>query len=209
MAQVMTELIRELIEQLDAPDGQTRARALAALVMQGGAARADLERALATPDPRLRSRIAQGLAEIASLASAEALRQASHDGDEEVRAHAAHGLARMRDPRALEALLRTFDDFPDVLHNPFTLSAYGLIEMGARALPAVAPLLRSPQPMTRERAFAVIQAVVSSLPEGRDWAGLWRSLGRYDPNADAAERERAADRWIEWAAKRVSGKESA
>lgn len=194
--------IQELIEQLDAADGNVRARALADLVAMGTAATADLQLALGSPNPRLRARVAQGLAEIANPASAEALVQASHDGDEEVRSRGAYGLARMGDPRAIEALLRTFDDFPDVLHNPFTLSTYGLIELGARALPAVVPLLKSPQPMTRTRAFAVIQALARSLPEGKDWPALWRSLGSYGPNAEAAERDRAADLWIEWAAKR-------
>jgi hypothetical protein len=194
----MTASIPELIDQLDAPDGNTRARALAALVMQGRAAAPNLELVLANPNPRMRASAAQGLAEIADATSAEALFKASYDSDEEVRSHASHGLARIGDPRALDALLRTFDDFPDVLHGPFTLSAYGLINMGRGALPAVAPLLKSPRPMTRARAFAVIAGAVSALPEGRDWAGLWRSLGRYDPNADAADRDRAADLWIDW-----------
>jgi hypothetical protein len=194
----MTASIRELIDQLGAPDGGTRARALAALVMQGRAAAADLELVLANPNPRLRASAAQGLAEVADPASAEALIKASYDSDEEVRSHAAHGLARIGDSHAMDALLRTFDDFPDVLHGPFTLSAYALIDMGRGVVQAVAPLLKSPRPATRARAFAVIQAVVSASPEGRDWAGLWHSLGGYDPDAEAADRDRAADLWIEW-----------
>lgn len=177
---------------------------MAALVAQGKAATAELQRTLASPDPHLRARAAQGLAEIADESAAEALLQASHDDAEEVRAYGAHGLARIGDPRALEALVRTFDDLADPLHGPFTLSSYGLIALGARALPAVAPLLKSAQPATRDRAFAVLQAVVGSMPEGKDWPALWRSLGSYAPNAEARDREQAADRWIEWAADRQS-----
>ena len=63
----------------------------------------------------------------------------------------------------------------------------------------IAPLLDAPRPMTRQRAFAVLQAVVPTLPGVEEWSGLWRSLGTYDPNdPDAAARSAAASQWREW-----------
>jgi HEAT repeat protein len=120
------------------------------------------------------------------------------DSDAEVRAHAAMGLARIADPRAIDALVRTIDDAPDVAHYPYTLSVYGLVDMGRRSLPTVAPLLKAADPNTRRRAFLVIRSVLEGLSEGSDWHQRWNSLGRYDPDGDQAERDRVADRWRVW-----------
>jgi HEAT repeat protein len=200
----MAASIQELIKQLSSLDFNARALALAELVRRGKAATSDLAEALKSPDAQLRTQAAQALAEIADPASAEVLAQALHDGDDQVRARAAQGLARLQDSRALDALILTINDFPDVLHHPYTLSTYALIQMGSPALLSLAPLLKSADPMTRQRSYVVIRSIVSQLPEGVDWERIWQSLGRYDPLGSDLERERAADQWLAWIRQRFS-----
>lgn len=185
----------ELVGRLGANDANERAKALALLVAQGSAAVPALTDALAAEDARVRVQAARGLAEIVDPSSADALAAATGDADEDVRGHAAAGLVRMRDPRALDALVRTIDDAPDVLHHPYTLSVYGLIDLGEAALPAVAPLLSAEDPNTRLRAFVVLRSVVS---QREDWEALWDALGRYDPSAEPDARDAAAARWADW-----------
>jgi HEAT repeat protein len=188
----------ELVGLLGADDPNERARSLAALVGLGGAAvPALLEAVQQAVDEDVRRRAAQGLAEIGDPGTADALADASTDPDPEVRGQAALGLARIGDPRALEALVRTIDDLPDPLHYPYTGAVYALIDLGPPSLRAVAPLLSAAAPATRQRAFAVVQSVVSAM-DGIDWGALWDELGRYDPAGDDAAREAAAARWVEW-----------
>jgi|SRR5215212_5564511 len=190
--------LHELVEQLSSAEFNTRALALAELVRQGKAATAVLVEAFNTPVDRLRAQVVRALAEIADPASADTFAQALDDDNKEVRARGAQGLARINDSRAITALVRTINDFPDVLHHPYTLSTYELILLKRSALPAVAPLLKSADPITRERAFLVVGTIISSLPEGKDWQQLWHSLGSYDPHGPSLERERAADQLISW-----------
>jgi HEAT repeat protein len=193
----------ELAAQLSSPEFNTRALALAELVRQGKAATPVLMEALNSSDDVLRVLGARGLGEIADPASAEALAHALDDANHEVRAHAAQGLARMNDERAIEALVRTINDLPDLEHDPYTLSIYNLIALGSPTLPAIAPLLKSTDPTTRERAFLAFRTIVSALPEGKDWQQLWQSLGSYDPHGPSQERERAADQLSSWISQRT------
>lgn len=184
---------------LDAADSTDRARALAMLVVAGRASTPVLLRALESRDAGVREKAAQGLAEIADPVAADALRAALADSDPLVRGRAAQGLAAIGTPDALEALARTFDDHPDVLRAPHTLATYVLIARGADALPVIAPLLDAQAPLTRQRAFAVLQAVVPTLPGVAEWGALWRSLGAYDPNdPEVATRSAAAALWRQW-----------
>src|SRR6478735_8423063 len=180
------------LEGLDAADSDTRTRALDALVVAGRASTPELLRALASRDADVREKAAQGLAEIGDPAAAQALADAIADPEPKVRGRAAQGLASIGDPRSLAALVATIDDFPDPLHAPHTVSTYVLIARGRDVLPSVAPLLDAPLPLTRERAFAVLQTLVTAMPEAGDWRTLWQSLGAYDPNdLDAAARRAA------------------
>jgi HEAT repeat protein len=182
----------ELIERLRSDDSNERAKALAALVGEGRAAVPALLRALDDPDAGVRAQAARALVEIADPETADRLAAATEDTDPGVRGHAARGLARLGDPRALDALVRTIDDLPDPLHHPFTGSVYSLIDLGAPALPAVAPLLESDDPTTRLRAFMVVQSVVSAA---ENWSAVWDATGRYDPNAESSDAS-ALTRWI-------------
>lgn len=194
----MSSPVEELAAQLSSPDPNERALALAGLVMKGADASPALTKLLESPDEDLRARAAQGLAEIADPASAETLARLLYDPNGVVRARGAQGLALLNDGRAIDALVRTINDFEDVLHAPHTLSTHHLIQIGRPALPAVVALLKSDDRLTRERAFAVVATIVQQLPEGKDWSLLWQSLGSYDPRGAPTERERAADRWLDW-----------
>jgi HEAT repeat protein len=200
----MASSIQDLVRQLSSSDFNTRALALARLVQQGKAATSALMEALSSPDDGLRALAAQGLAEIADPASADTLARALDDNNEEVRARAAQGLTLINDNRAIDALVRTINDLPDVLHHPYTLSTYGLIDLGSQALPAVAPLLKSADTATRERAFLVVSSIISELPEGQDWNQLWQSLGSYDPHGTTPERDRAAEQLLNWIGSQVN-----
>jgi len=118
--------------------------------------------------------------------------------DPQVRGTAALGLARLNDPRAPQALADTINDLPNLLHYPYTQAVQALIAMGDRALPVVAPLLQSPDPITRTRAWLVLRSVVQKRPGVGPWQALWLSLGRYAPEGDAASRAAAAEQWRVW-----------
>ena len=194
----LTDSIDQLAEELGAADGNVRARALGELVRRGPRSTPALVRALDSRDVDVRVRAAQGLGEIADPANADLFVAMLDDRDDRIRARGAQGLARIGDPRALEALVRTIDDFEDVLHVPGTLSSYALAGMGPAALVAVAPLLSAPGPMTRQRAFQVVQRIVSDLLGAGEFVARWREMGSYDPTSDGPQREAAAAQWRAW-----------
>jgi HEAT repeat protein len=196
---------RELIERLGSEDGDTRDGALTEAIERGRAVTPDLLAALRGPDERRRIAAADALSVIADPASADALAAALNDGNDRVRARAATGLANMGDPRALDALVRTLNDFTDLLNARLSLSAYTLARLGPPALPAVLPLLKDSDARTRTKAIWIIRKIASRLVEAEDnGQRLWESLGSYDPNAPAAERDRAADQWSAWIAEHVA-----
>jgi HEAT repeat protein len=188
----------DLKARLYSTDQDTSSLALAELIRLGRQATPVLLEALTHSTPRTRRLAAEGLSEIADPISADALFQATHDSNGEVRARAATALYRLRDERALPALVATLNDYPDILHNPYTASMYPLMQGGREVLPLVIPLLQSPDDLTRERAFLIVEAVVTKLPQGQNWSELWRRLGSYDPAAPQVERDRSAEQWEEW-----------
>jgi HEAT repeat protein len=192
--------IAALIDDVRGADFVRRDQALGELVRRGGAAVPALIQAVASGDPELRGSAVNALAEIAEPSCAELFAQLAGDPDGRVRAHAADGLARLGDPRAVDALVRTIDDRPDELHHPSSLSAATLIGMGPGVLARVAPLLSAPGEATRMRALFVIRAIVDA--QGEDSAARWRELGSYRAGAPAADREAAAEQWRAWLAAR-------
>lgn len=193
--------MEQIKERLYSTDQDTSGLALGELIRLGKQATPVLLEALTHSNPRTRRLAAEGLSEIADPASADALFQATHDTNPEVRARAATALYTLGDKRALTALVATLDDYPDILHNPYTASMYPLMRGGKEVLPLVVPLLQAPNDLTRERAFLIVKAVVSKLPQGQDWNQLWQSLGSYDPAGPKAERDKAAQQWEQWLSK--------
>ncbi len=192
----------DLIACLRSPDDEERDTALAQLIQMGAPAIAALRAELAHPDSDVRPSVMEALASIADSSCADDFHVALEDDDERVRAWAAAGLARIRDPRAIAALIRTFDDQAIDLHGPHTLASSALVEQGPAALPQVMSLLLSPNVFTRERAYWVIANIVTRMDAYKDsWHELSLQLGSYDPDGPAETREKAARKWAEWAAK--------
>jgi HEAT repeat protein len=191
----------ELADDLGAADFNLRAQALGELVRRGNESTAALVRVLGHADVEVRARAAQGLGEIADPSSADLLAGMLGDADGRIRARGAQGLARLGDPRALDALVRTIDDFEDVLHSPDTLSTAGLIGLGPAALLAVAPLLSAQRSLTRQRAFLVIERIVSRARGPAEFQARWRELGSYDPTREGPERDDAAAQLRGWLAR--------
>jgi len=186
-----------LVRQL--ADAAQRAAALAQLVALGPQATPALLQALAQGDATLRRLAAQALAEAADPQAAGPLAQALADPDPQVRGRAAQGLAALRDPRATQALVQTLNDLPDLLHHPHTVATDALAAQGLAALPAVLPLLQSPDALTRERAWLAWRSIVQALP-AVDWQALWPQQGSYAPDAPAPARAAAARQWARWLA---------
>jgi len=172
-----------LVERLGSTDFNARALALVELVRRGRAAAPALSVALDSGDPEVRLQALRGLAEIADPASAASFARFLDAPDERLRAFAAQGLSRIGDPRALEALVRTIDDYPDVLHDLYTPAVLELIGRGQAALPAVAPLLAAPNPLTRAHALLVVRRIVEANPRLGTWEALAARLGPFDPSA--------------------------
>lgn len=194
----MMTRVETLLANLQDADFNVRAQALAGIVKAGQAVVPALVAALPDADAILQPQLAQALAEIAEPGTADALAGLLDNHDERVRAFGALGLARIGDPRARAALIRTIDDFADVLRAPYTLSTYALIDQGPAALTAVLPLLEAASPDTRAHAFVVIHDIVAAQPATGNWEALWRRLGSYAADAPEAQRHTAARLWTEW-----------
>jgi HEAT repeat protein len=185
--------IETLVDTLGAADPNERAKALAELVGAGREATSALIAALARTDPSVRVQAAQALAEVADPGAEQAYTELLGDPEPAVRARGAQGLAAIGSPRAIDALVRTIDDLPDLLHFPSTLAVQALIARGPKAAVAVAPLLQAPSPVTRERAVLVLRSLAGELPGPPE---LGTALARYNAYADEAERKAAAEEII-------------
>jgi HEAT repeat protein len=156
--------------------------------------------ALAQGDEAIREAAAHQLAQRADPASTEALAAALADPSPRVRCRAAQGLAALHDARALPVLIETIDTLPDLLMAPSTAATEALVRWGRGALPLLVPLLDARQPVTRQRAFLVLQAIVGAN-DALTRRELWQRLGAYDPlDTDAGRRSAAAAAWSSWVA---------
>lgn len=167
----MTRTVAEAVSDLSSPDSIVRDQALGLLVSYGTRATAALLPLL--DDDALRPRAARALGYIADPTTADRLAGLLADADPLVRSHAAYGLYQMKDPRAVEALIQTIDDFPVPTMYPATQSTDALRTLGAAVLPRVADLLTAPSADTRARARLVIVQIAGDLPP--DEAAAWRA----------------------------------
>jgi hypothetical protein len=189
----------ELIKQLAVRGGDTAAIALQKLIDGGKPSVAALVLALDISDEQTRALAAEGLSQLADPASANRLFGALSDSSDKVRGYAALTLDVLRDKRALDALAMTIDDAENVLQTPYTISMYRLISHGPSALRNVVPLLKAPKPLTRKRAFLVLQRIFTAWRK-QDYDGLLKTNGMYDPLAAETDRNRSADAWASWVA---------
>jgi hypothetical protein len=149
-----------------------------------------------------------------ALGSEAAFRQALASEDEEERSIGARGLFELDAPDAVDALLATIDDAPDILHADFTPSVHALGSLGLPGLPGVLPLLDSENRATRQHAQRVLERVTFKELERelqprplsqvahRAFADLWQRNGGYDWDAPAEARRRSIELWRTWLAGR-------
>jgi HEAT repeat protein len=191
----------EVAKQLETGDTNSRGLALEELLKRGKRAVPALLKVLDSDDDDARALAAEGLVKLADPSSADRLAKALDDDDERVRSQAATALAQMDDPRGLDALVRTINDNPDVLHAFLSQSGYALIQQGAKALPAVVPLLKADDAMTRERAVWVIRMIASQMENAEGYPQLQTALSGYQSDAAPAERNKSAKAIADWVAK--------
>jgi hypothetical protein len=109
-------------------------------------------------------------------------------------------------------LAAAIDEHPDPAHGDYTPAVHALVRAGLPALPAVLPLLESPDVFTRLRAQRVLEGVTRAWVKARTpalpltrradraWMQLWRENGDYDWEAAPAARAAAVERWRAWVA---------
>jgi hypothetical protein len=147
-----------------------------------------------------RTLAAQAIATIAIPSSADKTIDYLNDNDPLVRAWSAVALRRMRDSRALDALIKTIDDYPDTLHSDQTLSTYALIDWGEEILIHIINLLNSPKFETRRHAFSVVKKIIfNKFKTVEKWEMIWKKNGSYVPDAEEAVRLKCMKKWEKWA----------
>ena len=112
---------------------------------------------------------------------------------------------------SLPELIAAIDDAPDKLHAESTPATEALIDQGIDALPAVIPLLASPDPDTQMRAAYVLEMVTMELFGFRPgqgwedfaheirWRDFWTAMMVGTPN-EAGELDAASmvAHWQSW-----------
>jgi HEAT repeats len=150
-------------------------------------------------NPKARYLAVAAISSIGDSSVADIVYKYLDDKDEKVRAWSAVSLKRMNDPRALSALLKTIDDYPDEAHFDQTLSTYALIQWGEEVLPRVIDLLNAPNHSTRIHAFSIIKKIVFNLVKTNEkWEEVWRKNGSYEPKMAEFEREICVQKWRNW-----------
>ncbi|RMH34837.1 MAG: HEAT repeat domain-containing protein [Nitrospirae bacterium] len=213
----MTAHVRRLIRQLADSDPVARQAAQQALQQLGSSIVPELLAALSDPTPaQARQSLVDTLIALDDERVVPALRAWLTADDEDLRALAAVGLHNLDAEDAIQACLATINDAPDPLHADVTPSVRALAERGLAALPAVLPLLESPDARTRQHAQKVLELVtfheiVRLNPERAlsdaariQWQALWEEQGSYAWDAPRERRERAVERWKAWIDQRMS-----
>jgi hypothetical protein len=107
-------------------------------------------------------------------------------------------------------LVETIDDEPDRLHPESTPSTLALIALGARSVPAVLPLLSSPNRLTRRRAVHVLEMVTMARFgfrrghgwddfHGEDrWRAFWSDMGGLSHERGGPVEDETIAKWRTW-----------
>lgn len=147
---------------------------------------------------------AAALAEIADSSSSYAVLKYTSDEDPRVRAWSAIALRKMNDPRALQSLLATIDDYPDELHNDQTLVTYALIQWGEEVLLPVINLLNAVTRQTRLHAFSVVKKIVFNKMKTKEaWEDTWIKNGSYTIDMDEYHRQQCIVKWKKWVGENI------
>ena len=110
-----------------------------------------------------------------------------------MRALAAVGLARIDDPRAVDALVQTIDELQDPLHYPYTAAVYGSRRSASRPSPPSSPLLNADDPNTRRRAQVILSRPSPGPRAGTTPSGPTTSAHTARSRPLVGARSRAAD----------------
>jgi hypothetical protein len=196
----------DLAQRLGSDDVNESGLALSELIAQGTTATPLLTQAARSESANVRALAMEGLAAIADPASVGDVRRGLEDPDGRVRSLAAVALNRLGAADALDALLATLDDWPDLLHSDMSKSAYELAASGPRALAVAIPLLVSEDWTTRSKGAWIIRRIVASDRDDPALAELEAIVSGFDARDERAqERARvtgAANRWLdEWKAR--------
>jgi HEAT repeat protein len=195
----------DLAQRLDSSDVDDSGLALGELIAQGRAATPALTQAARSESSDVRALAMEGLAAIADPASESDVRRSLEDPDGRVRSLAAVALNRLGTADALDALLATLDDWPDLLHSELSKSAYELAASGPRALPIAIPLLASDDWATRAKGAWIIRRIVASDRDDPALAELETIVSGFDARDErAGERARTTAAAGDWLARRTA-----
>ncbi len=191
--------VADLARRLASPDVNESGIALGELIALGREATPALVEAASADSAGTRVLAMEGLAGVADPETEPVLRRALEDPDGRVRSGAAVALHRIGAADAVDALVATLDDWPDLLHSEMSRSAYELAGAGPRALPAAVGLLASDDEPTRAKGAWITRRIATLA--GGDYAGLARIVEGYtgDNRSPGEQREIAdeARRWLE------------
>lgn len=191
------------IEALGSTDGKVSDEAFNYLVSRKSEAIPALLNVLSGNNQKARYLAVAAIASIGDSSVADMVFDFLDDSNEKVRAWSAIALKRMNDPRALSALLKTIDDYPDESHYDQTLTTYALIQWGEEILPHMISLLNFPNKETRIHSFSVIKKVVfNSVKTKEKWEEIWKLNGSYDTDMSEYEREICVKKWQNWLSKK-------
>jgi HEAT repeat protein len=198
--------LAQLARRLDSSDVNESGLALGELVAQGTAATPVLTQAARSESADVRKLAMEGLGTIADPASLDDVRRGLDDPDGRVRSLAAVALNRLGAPDALDALLATLDDWPDLTRSDMSKSAYELAGSGPRALPIAIPLLADEKWTTRAKGVWIIRRIVSRNRDDPALAELEAIVSGFDARDEhEQERERAAADARAWLERRTGG----
>jgi HEAT repeat protein len=187
--------ISKLLHELKSDKEQS----LITLQRLGRGALIPLQNAFQTAEPELQISILEAIVIVADESCADFFLRTLESPIPLIRSWAAQGLLKIKDPIAIQALVRTIADHPDEGHSQFSQSSYSLIGLGSQVLPLIVPLLRDVNPFIRESAWVVLSNVIVRIPEyENNWKNLWEKLGKYDPHQDTASRNASANMWEQW-----------
>lgn len=201
--------ISKAVGALRSDDVLMQNAAVEQLIHLGATAVPELLKALLQPEVH-HARAMYALARIGDQRAVAAFKDGLCHHNEEVRAYAAQGLARIKHPDALKACLQTLNDAPDPLHLDITPAVTALADLGFMAVPSLLSLLNNEDKLTRLHAQRALEIVISKrhgfvqgqgFPSSEAEKGAraeWIENGDYDYRADKTSRTASIAKWQRW-----------
>lgn len=193
--------LSQLAAALRGSDVEAQNEAVAAAISAGAQAVPTLL-SLWTEPGVARAQVMYALERIADSRAQRVFEAGTQDGDEQVRAYAARGLAAIGHPGALAALLAALNDAPDPMHLDRTPSVEALAAFGVDAVAPLLDRLLDDDSMTRLHAQRALELIFASHlgRAGEEARSAWRQHGDYAWDADAERRRSAVASLRNWLA---------